>query len=175
MLVQSAANLQQDADFIRNTVAGVSAFLALCALALGMVNFQRAKKLDKRDLFLRLHEALVEPEVVAGRRALYKIKTTDGAAAACVDEQTSSRIYRALALFDVLALYVESKWIDEGTVLKEWSNSLVRSTEPAELWMAERYKGVEWHSWPHYQALASKAARVERGRRELAEGRHAAG
>ena len=37
-------------------------------------------------------------------------------------------------------------------MLKEWSNSLARSRGPAKLWMNERYKGVQWHEWPHESA-----------------------
>lgn len=39
------------------------------ALVLGIVNCRRANRLNRRDLFLRMHEALLEPSVVAGRRA----------------------------------------------------------------------------------------------------------
>lgn len=143
-------------------------FVSAGALILGVVNFLQAHRRDKRDLFLRLHETLVEPDVVAGRRALYKVKSEDDAEAVCGNEEISTRIYRALAMFDVLGLYVESRWIDERTVLREWSNSLVRSREPARLWIAKRYEGVQWHSWPHYTSLAEKAARIESGRKELA-------
>ena len=169
MFTAAIAAAETDAEAIRSLISGVSAFLALCALALGIVNFRRAQTLDKRDLFLRLHETLVEPEAVAGRRALYSIKTSKDAELACMNEKTSSQIYRALAMFDVLALYVESHWVDEKTALKEWSNSLTRSREPAALWLEQRYMDVQWHSWPHYQALATKAARIEAGRKELAE------
>lgn len=129
------------------------------ALALGVVNFQRARRLDKRDLFLRMHEALLDPAVVAGRRALYDLRDTGQAAALVYKEETLTQVYRALAMFDVLALYVENGWIDEATVLDEWGNSLRRSIEPAEHFIAARYQTIQWHSWPHYRALAEKARR----------------
>jgi hypothetical protein len=156
-----------DQDSARNSITALGAIFSLAAVVLGVVNFRRARKLDKRDLFLRMHETMIQPDAVAGRRALYKITSPKDAETSCMNDVTSSQIYRALALFDVLALYVESGWIDEGTVLKEWSNSLARSQEPARLWIAARYKGVHWHSWPHYQSLAKMAARVEKGRAEL--------
>jgi hypothetical protein len=68
-----------------------------------------------------------------------------------------TKVYRALAMFDVLALYAENGWIDERTVLDEWGNSLRNSVDPAQHFIAARYETVRWHSWPHYQALAAKA------------------
>src|SRR4051812_19087529 len=137
------------------------------ALALSVWNFWRAHVADKRNMFLRMHETLIEPDVVKGRRALYNITSRDAAHTSCDDEEETTRIYRALALWDVMGLYVESGWVKRDTVLKEWSTSLVRSKGPAELWMAERYQDVQWHEWPHYKDLVDAAARVEKGRRLL--------
>lgn len=141
----------------RDILTGLALVVSAGALVLGAINFRRARQLDKRDLFLRMHEALLEPSVVAGRRALYELKDKASAAALGRQEQSLTNVYRALAMFDVLALYVENGWIDEDTVLDEWGNSLRRSIEPAEHFIEARYETIQWHSWPHYRDLAIKA------------------
>lgn len=141
----------------RDLLTVLAVLVSVGALALGLVNFTRARHLDKRDLFLKVHERLLEPDVVAGRRILYTLGSTQEAAALVYQEDRMTLVYRALAMFDVLALYAESGWIDEATVLDEWGNSLARSVEPAEHFIAARYESTQWHSWPHYRALAAKA------------------
>ncbi|MFD1248493.1 hypothetical protein ACFQ3F_11910 [Nocardioides ginsengisoli] len=142
---------------VRDVLTVLALFVSGGALFLGVVNFRRARRLDKRDLFLRMHETLLEPGVVAGRRALYEIREPKHAEALVYHEDTLTQVYRALAMFDVLALYVDNGWIDEATVLDEWGNSLTRSIEPAKFFIEARYKTTQWHSWPHYRALAEKA------------------
>jgi len=127
------------------------------ALWLGIVNYKRARRLDKRDLFLRIHEALIEPGVVEGRRLLYQIPDQATAAAMVYKPEKLTAVYRALAMFDVLAMYAENGWIDEDTVLDEWGHSLRWSVPFAERFIAARYETIKWHSWPHYKALADKA------------------
>lgn len=74
-------------------------------------------------------------------------------------------IYRALALFDVLGLYVEQGWADRWTVLDEWARSLSAYREPKRLWVAARWPQSSEARWPHYDRLASSAAKyVEQGR-----------
>jgi hypothetical protein len=152
----SGAGTQPGTAF-RDGVTALALVVSAAALSLGMLNYRRARRLDKRDLFLRLHESLLDPDVVAGRRALYEIKDVPSAAALVYETGTLTQVYRALAMFDVLALYVENGWIDEATVLDEWGNSLSRSIEPSQHFIAARYQTIQWHSWPHYRRLAAKA------------------
>jgi hypothetical protein len=143
----------------RDLLTTLAVLVSLGALGLGIVNFRRATRLDARDLFLKVHERLIEPDVVAGRRILYTLKTKEEAAALVYREEEMTKVYRALAMFDILALYTEHGWIDEDTVLDEWGNSLRNSVVPATHFIAARYDSVQWHSWPHYRALAEKAQR----------------
>jgi hypothetical protein len=138
----------------------LAVIVSFAAFILGCVNFSRARRLDKRDLFLRMHESLLDPSIVDGRRALYDIKTIGDATRLSLDADTTTSVYRALAMFDVLALYVENGWIAESTVLEEWGNSLRRSVEPSRLFIEARYATIQWHSWPHFRELAEKAANV---------------
>jgi hypothetical protein len=148
----------------RDLLTALAVLVSLGALGLGLINFQRAKRLDERDLFLKVHERLIEPDVVAGRRILYTLRSKEEAAALAYREEEMTKVYRALAMFDILALYAEQGWINEDTVLDEWGNSLRNSIRPAAHFIAARYDSVQWHSWPHYRALAAKAERAPTNR-----------
>lgn len=138
---------------LRDVLTGLAVLISVFAL-------WRSRRLDKRDLFLRMHEALIDPEVVAGRRVLYTLDSREQAAALASQEEKQTQVYRALAMFDLLGLYVENNWISEKTVLEEWSNSLNRSIKHADHFINARYETVQWHSWPHYRKLAEKATKV---------------
>jgi hypothetical protein len=121
------------------TTARFAVLVSSAAFILSGINFLRAQRPDRRDLFLRVLEGLIAPEIVAGRRALYGIKNVADAAGLAADPDQTTLVYRALAMFDVLALHAESNVVNEGTVLDEWGNSLSRSVAPAELFIAARY------------------------------------
>jgi hypothetical protein len=103
---------------IRDVATLLAVVVSTGALSLGVFNYRRASKLDKRDLFLKIHERLIEPDVVTGRRLLYSLRSKQEAASLVYREDDMTKVYRALAMFDVLALYAENGWIDEGTVLE---------------------------------------------------------
>lgn len=154
----------QSGDTVRNWISGASAVIALIALGVTLTNYRRSQDRDRRDLFLSVHRALIEPDVASGRRHLYRAKSQISAEGTAIDETASGEIYRALAMLDLLALYVESGWIDYDTVKKEWSYSLVNTRPGANLWIAERYRDREQeHSWEHYHRLAERVAK-ERAR-----------
>ena len=101
---------------------------------------------------------------MAGRRALRNIHTADEALGYTRDDY-ATEVYRALAMFDVLGLYVEQGWVDRWTVMDEWARSLSAYREPKRLWVAARWPDSEEPRWPHYDRLASSAAKyVEQGR-----------
>lgn len=102
---------------------------------------------------------------MAGRRALSQIDSDNEARASLTNPDEQTAIYRALALFDVLGLYVEQGWVDRWTVMDEWANSLSQYREPKRLWAEHRWKDDERPRWPHYDRLAKSAARyLDEGR-----------
>jgi hypothetical protein len=137
--------------------------LTLVALVFSGAAFFRSGRADKRDLFLRIHEMLLDPEVVRGRRRLYKITTREQAEHLHDNPDDYTRVHRALALFDLLAKYEHYGWIDERTALDEWADSLARAKPPAELFIAARAREVGVRSWPDFLDLAGRAERYERG------------
>jgi hypothetical protein len=59
-----------------------------------------------------MHTELLDQVPMAGRRALRQIESADDAAHFANDPDGQTQVYRALALFDVLDLYVERGWDD---------------------------------------------------------------
>lgn len=133
------------------------------AVVLSVVALVRSSRLDRRDLFLRIHEMLLEPEVVKGRRRLYAIKDEYQARSVHEDPVDYTAVHRALALFDLLAKYADNGWIDERTALEEWGHSLVSAREPGRLFIDARSVHVNWRSWPDFERLAERADRFLAG------------
>jgi hypothetical protein len=131
--------------------------LTAIAVLLSMLALFNSRRLDKRDLFLKMHENLLGELPMAGRRALGHITDKASAAQAVGDSEKATAVYRALAAFDVLGLYVERGWVNERDVLEEWADSLSKYRHPKALWVEERYPGKKFHSWPHYDDLADRA------------------
>jgi hypothetical protein len=132
--------------------------LTAFALVLSVLAFLNSRRLDKRDLFLKMHENLLGELPMAGSRALGHIHDEASAILAVRDQEGSTAIYRALAGFDVLGLYVERGWVNERTVLEEWADSLSKYATPKRLWVEQRYPNKQFHSWPHDDDLADRAS-----------------
>lgn len=142
------------------STAAWALLVSLLALVLTGANTVWARRRDKREMFLRMHDRLLDPEVVAGRRMLYTINSREYAShLSGEDQEALTRIYRALALYDVLGLYVERKWIDKQTVLDEWGESLSKSLTPGRFFIRGVRSGdnARVKNWPHWQKLAEEA------------------
>ena len=81
--------------------------LTAVALAASLWALLRSYRVDKRDLFLKMHTELLGEVPMAGRRALSQIDSDNDARVSLAKPDEQTAIYRALALFDVLGLYVE--------------------------------------------------------------------
>lgn len=138
---------------------GLRDVLTAVALVVSLLALFRSYRQDKRDLFLRMHTDLLDEVPMRGRRVLGGIRNEAHAQQAVLDQDAQTAVYRALALFDVLGLYVEQGWADRWTVLDEWANSLSAYREPKRLWANVRWPHDNKPRWPHYDRLATQAAR----------------
>lgn len=132
-----------------------SIVISLVALAVSAATFNLRLRSESRDLFLKVHEKLLEPDLMEGREILYALTSPDDVDA--LPRESRSKLFRLFALYDVLALYVRQGWIPPVLVLDEWSESLKRSREPGAHFIAWRHR-VTSKAWPHYQWLAGMAA-----------------
>lgn len=140
---------------------GVSALAFIIALA----SFLRTRRVDRRNLFLEMHSRLLEPDLVTARRDLYRMgsaSTVEDFNGQHADRMT--HVYRLLAMYDLLGLYAERRWVSRSTVVDEWGHSLARSIPHAEAVIEWRRDWSGWDSWPHYRKLARHAAKKVRRR-----------
>jgi hypothetical protein len=149
---------------IVSAVAIVSLVISLAALSVSVVTLLTKQRQDRRDLFLKMHERLVDPDLQQGRRILReRIKSVEDAQAMRKEDQVSYQLVgRALAMFDILGGYVLRKYVDEELVLEEWGHTYAGS------WASGRYVILErtasererltWSAWPHLQAFGKRAS-----------------
>ncbi|WP_406191835.1 hypothetical protein OG331_47420 [Streptomyces sp. NBC_01017] len=104
---------------------------------------QQAVELNKRDLFLSLHERLCSPDQIRGRRDIRTrgtgIPEVQQLRASTSGDDANAAV-GALAMLDTLGLYVDCKFVDENLVLTEWGYVLAELTEPAK-YFVETGKG----------------------------------
>jgi hypothetical protein len=107
---------------------------------------------------MRLHEALLLPEIQEGRRLLYQVDAVEQVPSH--DTIEYQKINRSLALFDTLGYYVQRRHVDRREVLELWHHSLLDLKEPAELFVqARRSKHrSEWMPWPRLRWLLVEGA-----------------
>lgn len=149
-------------------VSFLSPSVAVAAALYSWKTHMESRRTDRRDLFLKLHESLLAPELVKARRELYAISSEDDVRRLHESEEASlARIYRLLAMYDLFALYGKEKWVDKETILRQWGHSLAHSYRPAELVRNHRADEYNRPSWPSFAELAREAA----DRSESADGK----
>lgn len=145
------------ADLITRAVSAV-------ALIVAIASFLRTRQVDRRNLFVDMHSRLLDPDLVKARRDLYHFNSVDDVASFNASEpERMTHIYRLLAMYDLLGLYAEKRWVKRATVLAEWRHSLRRSIPHARHVLDWRADWTGWDNWPHYQDLAKRAARAVDG------------
>lgn len=114
---------------------------------------------DKRDLFLRIHERLVDPDIQLGRRLLYDRvhSVKDAEYLSLHDAGDYQSINRAIAMFDIFAMYVHHDYIDRSVALEEWAHSFGRLWRQAQPFIEDRAQVQSWTSWPHFRKFGPVA------------------
>ncbi|MFF2124511.1 hypothetical protein ACFVW1_03755 [Streptomyces olivochromogenes] len=131
--------------------------VSVIALLVSGVAVRYTTRIDKRDVFLKLHETLISPELQRGRRVLFDLYRRQG-----VVEDLSQEDYelanRALAALDVAAYYCEKKYVSEQDFLDLWAPALGRLKYAAAPFIEHRDRMFPgFPVWPHYRRLASQA------------------
>ncbi|RSO09914.1 hypothetical protein DMH26_00575 [Streptomyces sp. WAC 05379] len=123
---------ESEAAFLGAATGAVSLVLSIYAVL-------RSKLLNKRDLFLALHDRLSTADQLAGRRALRRVGSPDQARAMLLNEPREyDSMTSALAMFDILGLYVEKGYVKRDLVLEEWGHVLASLHQPADHVIEER-------------------------------------
>lgn len=140
-----------------DALAILAAVLSVAAFAFSLTTFFLQWRKDRRDLFLTIHQALIAPELQEGRRKLHALGTQQIATVHVDDPDGYQQINRALAMFDIFAMYVERRYISEDLALKEWGHSLSLTWEKAEPFIEARRVHSGYRPWPSLRVLGRKA------------------
>lgn len=142
-----------------NTLSWISLGIALIALVLNGLTFSDRRRQDRRDLFLKLHERLIDPDVQRGRRLLYERVHSPADAARLREHATDDYelVNRALAMFEVFAMYVERGYVDRDMALEEWGHTIARAYERAEHFLDDREQLQTWKPWPNLRVFGPAA------------------
>jgi hypothetical protein len=91
--------------------------VSLVALTISVLSYRQRRVSEKRELFLRVNDTLVSLDMQRGRELLAEVADED-AWWEVRTREVREQINRSLAQFDVMALYVEKKYLDADTVLE---------------------------------------------------------
>jgi hypothetical protein len=132
------------------------------AIVVSGLSLFRASRLDQRDQFLKMHERLIDADLQIGRRILRdRISSVQDAQRLRSDAPEDHQLVtRALAMLDILALYVEQEYVDADLVLREWGHTYAGCWERAQFYIAARLAADDgqWSAWPNLQKFGARAA-----------------
>ncbi|MET4704532.1 hypothetical protein [Frigoribacterium sp. UYMn621] len=129
----------------------LSVLISLAAFGFSLLTYLQQRKKDQRDLFLQLDQRLSAPEVSDGRRLLLSHQRTpdDFVTMRADTPEDFTAINSAIALFDVLSMYVERKYINRDLVFEEWGQTMAITWERAQPFIAARRDGGGVVPWPN--------------------------
>jgi len=140
---------------VEDSLAAIA--VSVLAVTISLFSLLANRRKDRRDVFLRLHEMLISPELQNGRRVLFDLHSRSGRVEDLSPEDYASA-NRALAVFDVAGLYCHKKYVREKEFLELWDLPLVKMKYAAEPFVRHRdafQPGTP--VWPHYRRLADHA------------------
>lgn len=143
-------------------ISVVAVILSGASLSLATTTYLRAKRIDKRDQFLKLNERLIDVDLQLGRRILYRVGSVEDAVRLqCDSPEEDQLVNRALAMFEVLALYIDRNYVDKDLALETWGHTYAGCYPRAEYYIAARLGTMQnpWSAWPNLQKFGPRAAK----------------
>ncbi|MEU5929317.1 hypothetical protein ABZ817_38330 [Streptomyces antimycoticus] len=105
-----------------DVLAVLSLVIAGGALGWSIRTYRASIKLNRRDLFLSLHEQLSRPDRMRGRSILREEITSVPDAEAIRQSRPGDYelVMSAIIMLDILGLYVKKNYVRKDLVLEEW-------------------------------------------------------
>jgi hypothetical protein len=149
-----------------NLVSLISIIISCGAFIFSLYTWRERIAKDQRDLFLRLHERLLDVELQHGRRILFRQINSMEDVRALFHEKPElyDLANMALAMLDTAALYVERRYIDGELFMEEWGYTYRQMLEHASYFLAERVERnavPNPHPWGHFYSFAKQATKRE--------------
>ncbi|MFF2276223.1 hypothetical protein [Agromyces sp. NPDC058126] len=136
----------------------IALVISIAAFGFTLLSFALQRAKDRRDLFLSMHRALIEPDLQEGRRRLNALDESRLGSIQDDDLDGYQQINRSLAMFDIFAMYVNRRYISEELALEEWGDVLARTWTKAEPFIEARGERFGHRPWPHLRAFGPRAA-----------------
>ncbi|MEU9089333.1 hypothetical protein [Streptomyces sp. NPDC048428] len=148
---------------IGTVVAAAAAVVAsLISLALFLASRRQERcgvENDKRNLFLSLNEQLMQPDLQRGRGILRERVKSKRDAEIMYRRKRDDHwaVSQAVAMFDLLGLYVSRNYVDRDLVVAEWGEMLALSYKGhGDYFIESRESKLKWKPYPHYVKLAGE-------------------
>ncbi|WP_344393619.1 DUF4760 domain-containing protein [Streptomyces vastus] len=147
-------------------IAFASMLVAVVAVMYSVAISRSQRKQERRNLFLSLNEQLMHPDLQRGRTLLRDLINDTQDAKDLFDRRQAEYwdISQAVAMFDLLGLYVKRDYVDEDLVMAEWGKTLTLVYEKhGESFIEAREISLGWPPYPHFKTLAENARAKGKG------------
>ena len=156
-------------SIISLAASGVAAVVSALALSHSRSKDRRDRLLqiqkDKRDLFLRRHDRLMDLDCQRGRHILaHSVNSAKDAARLCDRHEAYESVCNTLSLLDTLAVLFKYGDIDESLFMQEWALTYLNLKGKVILLAAARKKRhLDYNdfNWPNFLALADTLSGIE--------------
>lgn len=145
--------------------AVIAIAISALALMISFITLLDRRRNDRRDLFLGMHERLIELELRHGREVLAVSVTSAQSVVELHSYQNNDYelACKALSMLDVAALYVERGYISRSLFVEEWG-SVYSSLKGNVEWFIEGRELIDrehltW-TWPHFRVLADEISKL---------------
>lgn len=141
-------------------IAGAIALtISVAAFGFSLLSYFQQRSKDRRDLFLSIHQTLIEPDLQQGRRLL-NASTHDIDSIHALHEADPAgyqQINRALAMFDIFSMYVNRKYVNENLALEEWGHTVAHTWVNAQPFIAARERRDGYLPWAGLRSFGPRA------------------
>ncbi|GAA5188406.1 hypothetical protein GCM10023346_00370 [Arthrobacter gyeryongensis] len=126
--------------------------IAGLAFAVAILTFCFNWRKSKTDLFISMHEKLIDPAVQNGRKVISdKVKGIGTIHHLTTTEFESAN--RALALYDTLAMYARRRYIIKRDFIGTWGLAMHRRAPQIRAFIAYRASMDGYMSWKHLSSM----------------------
>jgi hypothetical protein len=130
----------------------IAAGIATSAFVLGLLTYTFNWRKSKKDLFISIHDKLIDPGVQKGRKVLFDQVTEMWSVRGLSDDDRDSA-NRALALYDTLAMYYSRDNVFKDEVLETWGLAMHKRADAIRAFIDYREFTDRYRSWPHLTAM----------------------
>jgi hypothetical protein len=118
-------------------IAVVSIILSAIAVTFSFIVLIDGRRRNKRDAFLNIHEHLISEDQYRGRQLLLS-QTFDDATIENLTLSDRANISRAMAMYDLLGLYLRRDYLIKDDVIEMWGNAAYRAWLKAQPFVERR-------------------------------------